>query len=203
MPQKLLIFFVIKITKIFLCTLLLSFCLYAENALDPTTSNLKILDQINKNSNLILDNPFVPKNKNLQNQPKGPLRPSQSPVNQGQILQKYLEFKSISIINKKKFFSIFNKRTNDSFWISENEAYKNFRVTYFDPTNYSISITDGINSEILTMITANETPLKVISAKELVKAEDKVLSPVSEAKPVEKNNKVKPPPRRRVIPVKR
>ena len=113
-------------------------------------------------SNLITNNPFVPKNDGFQNQ-KIPLGHSLL-ANKSQVLKKYLQFKSIAIINKKKYFSIFNKRTNKSFWISEGETVDNFRVTYYNSTNNTISITDGINSEVIPIITANETPLSIAGA---------------------------------------
>ena len=52
------------------------------------------------------------------------------------------------------------------------------------------------------MITANETPINVISAKELVKAEDKLLSPVSEVKSLKKTIKLSPT-KKTCNPVKR
>ena len=152
-------------------------------------------------SNLITNNPFVPKNNGSLNKAKSPTGP-QSTANKSQVLQKYLQFKSIAIINKKKYFSIFNKRTNKSFWISEGETVENFRVTSYNPISNTISITDGINTETIPIITANETPLSVASATKQVSQE--VATPqIPGATANQNKDKPKTPPRRRVIPVKR
>ena len=152
-------------------------------------------------SNLIKNNPFVPQNNKFINKPQIPLGP-QNINNKSKVLEKYLEFKSIAIINKKKYFSILNKRTNKSFWISENETVENFRVTNYNPLANTISITDGINTEIIQIASANETPLNVISATKEVnqQAETPQIPGVETNKNKEKS---KAPPRRRVIPVKR
>ena len=152
-------------------------------------------------SNLIINNPFVPKNNEINNQPKTPSGPK-SVSNSSQILQKYLQFKSIAIINKKKYFSIFNKRTNKSYWVHEGEKFENFRVTYYNPTNNTISISDGINTELIPIITANETPLSVASAPS--QSSQEIAEPQIPGTAVSQNkDKPKTQARRRVIPVKR
>ena len=173
----------------------------AQNYLFPTPSSIIPASPSQSTSNLITNNPFVPKNNGSLNKPKNPPGP-QSIANKSQVLQKYLQFKSIAIINKKKYFSVFNKRTNKSFWISEGETVENFRVTYYNPTSNTISITDGINTEIIPIITANETPLSVASSPTQMGQE--VATPQIPGATADQNkDKPKTPPRRRVIPVKR
>ena len=156
---------------------------------------------VDTTSNLVTNNPFVPKNNGPLNESITPSGPK-SITNTSQVLQKYLEFMSIAIINKKKYFSIFNKRTNDSFWISEGETVDNFRVTYYNRSNNTISITDGINSEVIPIITANETPLSIAGASYQIDQE--VAEPQIPGATASKNkDKPSPPKRRRVIPVKR
>lgn len=184
-----------------LSTYLISTSLMAQTPSLPTPSPIPPASPSQATSNLITNNPFVPKNNGSLNKPKNPTGP-QSIANKSQVLKKYLEFKSIAIINKKKYFSIFNKRTNKAFWISEGETVENFRVTYYNPTSNTISITDGINTEIIPIITANETPLSVASAPAQVGQE--VATPQIPGASADQNkDKPKTPPRRRVIPVKR
>lgn len=184
-----------------LSTCLISTSLVAQTPSLPPASPIPPVSPSQANSNLITNNPFVPKNNGSLNKPKNPPGP-QSIANKSQVLQKYLQFKSIAIINKKKYFSIFNKRTNKSFWITEGETVENFRVTYYNPTSNTISITDGINTEIIPIITANETPLSVASAPAQVGQE--VATPqIPGASADQKKDKTKTLPRRRVIPVKR
>ena len=152
-------------------------------------------------SNLITDNPFVPQLKESIDQARNNLGPK-SVANKPQVLQKYLQFRSIAIINKKKYFSIFNKRTNKSFWIHENETVENFRITNYNNINKAITISDGINTEIIPIIAANEIPLSVVSSTSQI---DKQIAPPP--KPGDKDNqnkdKPKPGPRIMVLPVKR
>ena len=184
--------------------LALSICFISSSliAQDLPVSNFPSIPPASQStSNLITNNPFVPKNNGSLNKPKNPPGP-QSIANKSQVLQKYLQFKSIAIINKKKYYSIFNKRTNKSFWISEGETVENFRVTSYNPISNTISITDGINTETIPIITANETPLSVASATKQVSQE--VATPqIPGATANQNKDKPKAPPRRRVIPVKR
>ena len=172
------------------------------SSLSPSPISSPIFPPKENPFNLIKNNPFVPKNSTGLNQiPKAPTGP-QSMANKGGILQKYLEFKSIAIINKKKYFSILNKRTNKSFWIPENEMVETLRISNYDPASNSITITDGINTETITISAANDTPLNVASATPQPNNEKAVEPPLPN--PTNQNNKKsKTPPRRRVIPVKR
>ena len=184
-----------------LSTCLISTSLMAQTPSLPPASPIPPASPSQATSNLITNNPFVPKNNGSLNKPKNPPGP-QSIANKSQVLQKYLQFKSIAIINKKKYYSIFNKRTNKSFWISEGETVENFRVTSYNPISNTISITDGINTETIPIITANETPLSVASATKQVSQE--VATPqIPGATANQNKDKPKTPPRRRVIPVKR
>ena len=182
-------------------TCLISTALMAQTPSLPTPSPIPPASPSQATSNLITNNPFVPKNNGSLNKAKNPTGP-QSIANKSQVLQKYLQFKSIAIINKKKYFSIFNKRTNKAFWISEGETVENFRVTYYNPTSNTISITDGINTEVIPIINANETPISVASGPSEVRQE--VTTPqIPGATANQNKDKPKTTPRRRVIPVKR
>ena len=151
-------------------------------------------------SNLITDNPFVPKNSGSLIKARKTSEP-QPIANATQVLQKYIQFKSIAIIDGKKYFGIYNKRTNKSFWIKENETVENIRVTNYNSKNNTITITDGINSETISIIAANETPLSVIGVSEGKKDIKTPEIPGIENNQNEEKKKVTS--RRRVIPAKR
>lgn len=189
----------IALAYLLLCAFLIHTPLLAQNS--PTVSPTPPASSNQAPSNLISNNPFVPSKNSTLNQPQGPAGP-QSTINKSQVLQKYLQFKSIAIINKKKYFSIFNKRTNKSFWISENETVDNFRVTNYNQLSNTVTITDGINTELITIITANEAPLNVASAAAPPNNQEAVAPPVPGASQ-QNNKKTTTLPRRRVIPVKR
>jgi hypothetical protein len=192
----------IAVASLLLSAYLLHSSLAAQSSATVLPSSIPPASTEETSSNLISNNPFVPQKNSTLNQPKGPAGPKTS-INKPQVLQKYLQFKSIAIINKKKYFSIFNKRTNKSFWISENETVENFRVTNYNQVSNTITITDGINTEIITIITANEAPINVASASVQPNNQEAVAPAIPGATPTQQNNKPKNPPRRRVIPVKR
>ena len=192
----------ISVACLILSTCLISSSLMAQTPSTPTPSPIPTVNSPQSASNLITNNPFVPKNNGSPVKAKNPIDP-QSIANKSQILQKYLQFKSIAIINKKKYFSVFNKRTNKSFWISEGSTVENFRVMAYCPITNSITITDGINTEVIPIIAANETPLSVASAVTKANNSEAVKSPIPGNTANQNNDKPKAPPRRRIVPVKR
>ncbi len=150
-----------------------------------------------ESSNLISNNPFVPiqkKSNTIINKP-GP--PQNSPIKTAGVLSKYLEFKSVAIINKKKYFSIYNRRTNKSLWLPENQTIESYRVTKYDPEAGSISISDGINSERITIITSDEKPINVITNP--AKSEENKAVNLPKTQQNNQAQKRQPIPRRRVV----
>ena len=178
-----------------LCTCLVSIGVFGQKS--PLPSNL---GQDNT-SNLIKNNPFVPSSDASNNKViNKPLTPKVTPKPSA-VLQRYLEFKSIAIFNNKKYFSIFNKRTNKSYWIPENETVENLRVSNYNAINNTINITDGINSETIAISSASEKPLNVTGSAEQP-AKDQA-SKTPPGLPSNSKDTKKSPPRRRVIPVKK
>lgn len=163
----------------------------------------EILPNSQQSSNLITNNPFIQKDLNtLNKQPPPPIL--KSPNNKSQVLQKYLEFKSLAIINKKKYFSINNKRVNKSFWIPENESVNNLKIINYDPRNKTITLSDGINTEIMPIISANESPLSVSNTSEKPANQRNAQPSIPGANTTKQNKEAaQSPTRRRVIPVKR
>ncbi len=148
-------------------------------------------------SNLISNNPFVPiqkKSNTIINKP-GP--PQNTPIKTAGVLSKYLEFKSVAIINKQKYFSIYNRRTNKSHWLPENQTIESYRATKYDPETGSITISDGINSERITIITSDEKPINVISNP--AKSEENKELNLPKNQQNNQTQKRQPIPRRRVV----
>ena len=85
-----------------LSTCLISTSLMAQTQSSPTPSPIPPASTSLATSNLISNNPFVPKSNGSLNKPKTTLG-AQSTANKPKVLQKYLEFKSIAIINNKKY----------------------------------------------------------------------------------------------------
>ena len=179
-----------------LCTCLININVFGQQSF--LTSNL---GQDNT-SNLIKNNPFVSSSDASQNKVTNQTVTTKVKPTQSAVLQRYLEFKSIAIINNKKYFSILNKRTNDSDWYPEYETVKNLRVSNYDPINNTINISDGINTETIAISTASEKPL-VVTGTSIQPAKEQASNPTPVLPSSNTNNAKKSTPRRRVIPVKR
>ena len=176
-----------------LCFLALHFCFGSIIASDLSKSD---------SSNLIQDNPFVPKSKNTITPilGKGGLGKTKGPPG---VLSKYIQFKSVAIINKKRYFSLFNKRTNKSFWILQNQAVDSFIVKSFNPNTKSITITDGINTESIAIIASDEKPIQVVTNTPPPKENNQKIAPPPTPKKNPGDSNKKPIPRRRVVPIKK
>ena len=155
-------------------------------------------------SNLIQNNPFVPKAKsnNIITPILGKGGLGKTKENPG-VLSKYIQFKSVAIINKKRYFSLFNKRTNKSFWIPQSQAVDSFTVKSFNPNTNSITITDGINTESIAIIASDEKPLQVVTNTPPPKENNQKIAPPPTPKKNPGDSNKKPIPRRRVVPIKK
>lgn len=179
------------------CTLLIGLLVFQLPAI--------VIADTGNSSNLISNNPFVPAQAKSNTIIKNPTRPTRTPSNNTTkkttgVLSKYLQFKSVAIINNKKYFSVFNRRTNKSFWLPENQSIESFRVTSYDPATQSITISDGINSEQITIITPDEKPINVIATPIKSTETNQLVQPTTQQNNQEQ--KRQPIPRRRVVSVK-
>lgn len=165
---------------------------------DPTEA-LKIKQ---RSSNLITNNPFAPNTGNGINSTKKIIRQSQNKDGVAGPLGKYLQFKSIVIIDGVKHFSVYNKRMNKSFWIPEGETIESLSVQNYNVTDNSITLSDGISSEKLWIVSPDDKPLSVASAQFAPAQSVKKKALPATAQAQAKTNTRPPLPRRRVIPVK-
>ena len=153
--------------------------------------------------NLTQNNPFIPPDFTSNTNPESELNGPQSNWKSGDgVLNKYLEFKSVAVIDEIKYFSIFNKRTNKSFWYTENSAKDSYIVKSFDKENNSLIITDGINTDILNMVAADNKPLNVIL--DIIDPEqNKQVVALPPADNQNQNENKQTIPRRRIVPAKK
>lgn len=156
---------------------------------------------VTRTSNLITSNPFAPKQNNAIKRPVV----TTSKNKQG-TLEKYLQFKSIAIIDGKQYFSVFNRRQNKSYWIPEGESVESISVSNYNPTTNTVSISDGVNRETFSIISADEKPLNVVSAvpnnpgtKDIKTAQPAL----PKATTTNTSTAKKPIPRRRVVSTKK
>ena len=156
---------------------------------------------VTRTSNLITSNPFAPKQSNAIKRPV-----VTTSKNKPGTLEKYLQFKSIAIIDGKQYFSVFNRRQNKSYWIPEGESVESISVSNYNPTTNTVSISDGVNRETFSIISADEKPLNVVSAvpnnpgtKDIKTAQPAL----PKATTTNTSTAKKPIPRRRVVSTKK
>lgn len=177
--------------------LLSSVLISMPTLLSAQTSTSEAKPTVTRTSNLITSNPFAPKQNSIIKKPV-----VTTTTNRSGTLEKYLQFKSIAIIGDKKYFSVFNRRQNKSYWIPEGESVESISVSNYNPTTNTVSISDGVNRETFSIISADEKPLNVVSAvpnnpgTKDVKAAQPALP---KATTTNTSTAKKPIPRRRVV----
>ena len=147
-----------------------------------------------KRSNLITNNPFAPApSKSIIKKPT-----VTTPTNSG-TLSKYLQFKSIAIIDGKKYFSIFNQRQNKSYWIPEGETVDSISVSNYNLDSNTATLSDGVNSESISIISADEKPMNVVAGISNPNTKDIKPGQAPVPKATTTATAKKPIPRRRVV----
>ena len=147
-------------------------------------------------SNLITNNPFAPApSKSIIKKPT-----VSAPTNSG-TLSKYLQFKSIAIIDGKKHFSIFNRRQNKSYWIPEGETVDSISVSNYNLDSNTATLSDGVNTESISIISADEKPINVVAGISNPNTKDiKAIEPPKPSASATSTTAKKTIPRRRVTP---
>lgn len=107
-------------------------------------------------SKLESNSPFLPAGYNT----KKPEPPKAVPQANGP-LSREIEFRGIVQMNGVYEFSLFNKKENRSYWISENAPEAGIRVRDFDLDAMRITVTLNGRTEQLTLMTATDSPLPV------------------------------------------
>jgi len=152
-------------------------------------------------SNLITNNPFAPNSNMANNSTKELVRPGANKNASVGSLGKYLQFKSIVIIDGIKYFSIYNKRSKKSLWLPEGETVESFQVQNYNALENSITLSDGIISEALRIESPDGKPMSVASA--ISKATVPGKTNITAGKTNVNKKPIRPPlPRRRVVPAK-
>lgn len=142
------------------------------------------------------NSPFLPPGYGVE-EAKPPPPPPQ--VN-GPVAQQ-LEFRGLMKMQGHYSFSLFDKRNQKGYWLSENEAQDGIRVSNYDSNAMTVVVSLNGRTERLTLMSATDAPLPVTQS-------------VNKATPAKKPNVTRPPstqqntnnnankrtiPRRRVI----
>lgn len=84
------------------------------------------------------------------------------------ILARELELRGIIQIGDRFQFSIFNKKENLGYWISEDETANGIAVRDFDAGDLSVIVSKNGRTERLSLVSANEKPLPIKNSGPLV-----------------------------------
>ena len=98
--------------------------------------------------------PFLPPNHGVV------VTKTPTPVPSG-ILAREIELRGVIQIGDTFQFSVFNKKENLGYWISENESANGISVRDFDAGDLSLTVTKNGRSERLSLVSANEKPLPI------------------------------------------
>lgn len=110
---------------------------------------------------LVEKSPFLPPDHNAK--PAEPEKPEVQP--QGPISRE-LEFRGIVKMDGKYQFSIYNKKDQKGYWLTENEAAKSGLVVRdFDADSSSVIVNMNGRSERLTLADTSDSPMPVAQAK--------------------------------------
>ena len=148
--------------------------------------------ELDKNS------PFLPPGYGVQ--PTTPVKPP--PTSSGP-LSRELEFRGLIQLSGTYQFSLFNKKENKGYWISENESQEGLRVVSFDTDAMTVTVTMDGRTERLSLVSASDTPLPVQSsgpsAPQVNDRTPKPVLPPDLRNPSDQTNTRRVIPRRRVI----
>jgi hypothetical protein len=151
-------------------------------------ANLTLAD-----STLAKKSPFLPPDYGIKK-----VAPRPKPAASNGPLARELEFRGIIQLQGRYRFSLFNKKENKGYWVTENQMTNGILARDYDAASMSVDVTINNRTENLTLITANENPLPVAKAAptNLPQAPNLKL-PTAPPKP--QANKARTVPRRRVI----
>ena len=110
-------------------------------------------------SKLESDSPFLPAGYNT----KKPEPPKPAPKANGP-LSREIEFRGVVQMNGIYEFSLFHKKDNRSYWITENGSENGISVRDFDLNTMKVTVTLNGRAEQLTLMTATDSPLPVVAS---------------------------------------
>ncbi|MGB0416608.1 MAG: hypothetical protein ACPGKS_07150 [Coraliomargarita sp.] len=111
------------------------------------------------NQSLKENSPFLPPGYGVE-APKPPPPPPQ--VN-GPVAQQ-LEFRGLMKMGGQYSFSLFDKRNQKGYWLTENQAQDGIRVGNYDANALTVVVTMNGRTERLTLMSASDAPLPVTAS---------------------------------------
>ena len=104
-------------------------------------------------------NPFLPPGYSEKKEAPKPVVQSNGPIS------REIEFRGLAEMDGQYQFSLFNRRDQKSYWLKENEAAaQGISVRNYDSVSRSLTVSMSGRTELITLMTANSTPLPVVSS---------------------------------------
>ena len=148
---------------------------------------------IGNNLELPYNSPFLPQNYGIKK-----MAPLPQPVRGNGLISRQIEFRGIIQLGGSYRFSLFNKKENKGYWVSENEGSNGIKAINYNPDSMSLTLSMNGTVEQLTLISANESPLPVAVSVPPSKETPLSNTNLTAPKP-QTTNKARVVPRRRVI----
>ena len=143
---------------------------------------------------LVTKNPFLPTDykKNDISVARPELQPSGA-------ISKLVEFRGLITLGNVTQFSLYNKRENKGYWVSENQSEGGISIGHYDERSKAITVSMNGRTERLTLMSATNTPLPVVASYNQPAAQKVILPPTQNNKSGQQEDNRRVIPRRRVI----
>ena len=151
-------------------------------------------------SNLELpkNSPFLPHDYGVKK-----VTPRPQPAGGNGLISRQIEFRGIIQLGGSYRFSLFNKKENKGYWVTENEGSNGIKAMNYNPQSMSLTLSMNGTVEQLILISANESPLPVaVSAPISKEASPRRPTTLTPPKPQIVNKSVVVPRRRVILPNK-
>lgn len=145
------------------------------------------------------DSPFLPPGYSESQKPSKP-PPVVAPPGQ---IARNLELRGIMLIGANYTLSFFDKKTQKSFWIDENESHPDgYSIGQFKKNTRSIPVTKNGQTEEVTLISSSNTSTPINTSTNIntpTTSPPTAKPPTTKPQAKNNNNKARTIPRRRVI----
>ena len=143
---------------------------------------------------LVNKNPFLPTDYK-----KNDISVTRPESQQSGAISKLVEFRGLFTLGNVTHFSLYNKRVNKGYWVSENQSEGGISVGHYDERSKAITISMNGRTGRLTLMSATNTPLPVVASYKQPAAQKMILPSAQNNKSVQQEDRSRVIPRRRVI----
>ena len=143
---------------------------------------------------LVNKNPFLPTDYK-----KNDISVTRPELQSSGAISKLVEFRGLMTFGNVTQFSLYNKRENKRYWVSENQSEGGISIGHYDERSKAITISMNGRTGRLTLMSATNTPLPVVASYKQPAAQKMILPSAQNNKSVQQEDRSRVIPRRRVI----